>query len=276
MGSETRFGKAACMKKIILNGAVILTAAAAIFCIGCGDGMEGGGGAESRGNAVSDRDMVFVKGGTFTMGCTAERAKSCEDDERPAHSVTLSDFYIGKHEVTQKQWYAVMRSNPTAFSKNRNLPVDNVSWNEVQEFIRRLNELTGKNYRLPTEAEWEYAARGGDNSGGHKYSGSNNIDKVAWYGDNSELETRSVGNKQPNELGIYDMSGNVREWVNDFYGQYSPVPVTDPQGPSTGSNRVYRGGSWDDDAEDCRVSDRDYYYPSFRSYILGFRLAISP
>jgi len=275
MGSEARFGCAVRVKKIIRRGAVGITAAAAFFCIGCGSGMDGPGGTDNIGNVVSDRDMIFVKGGTFAMGCIAARANECEDDEKPAHSVTLSDFYIGKHEVTQRQWYAVMGSNPTAFTKSRNLPIDNVTWNEVQEFISKLNGKTGKNYRLPTEAEWEYAARGGDKSGGYKYSGSDNIDKVAWYRENSDLETNSVGHKQPNELGIYDMSGNVWEWVNDCYGTYKSAPETDPQGPLSGSNRVYRGGSWDDGAEDCRISSRDYYYPSFRSYFLGFRLALS-
>jgi len=260
------------MKKTILS--VIITAA--IFCIGCGgDNWKNNDVGGSKLKEKYFENMVLVKGGTFTMGCTDEQGKSCENDEKPAHSVTLADFYIGKYEVTQRQWYEVTGSNPTAFTKNRNLPVDNVSWDEVQEFIRKLNEKTGKTYRLPTEAEWEYAARGGSKTSGYRYSGGNNIDKVAWYRDNSELETHSVGGRQPNELGIYDMSGNVWEWVNDRYGVYGSSPENDPQGPLAGPNRVYRGGSWDDGAEECRVTDRDYYYPSYRSYTLGFRLALS-
>jgi formylglycine-generating enzyme required for sulfatase activity len=253
-------------------------------------------------------EMVFVKGGTFMMGCTAEQGSDCFDREKPAHSVTVSDFYIGKYEVTQEQWVRVMggNNNPSYF-KGGKLPVDSVSWNDVQEFILRLNTLTGKKYRLPTEAEWEYAARGGQNSKGYKYSGSNNVGNVAWYNVNSgdkvlrdglieeyfnkddiggynnvltsnKNRTHPVGTKLPNELGLYDMSGNVYEWVSDWYGEYSSSAQANPKGPSTtlDSYRVLRGGSWYSAAGDCRVSDRGYYGPGFSYYSIGFRLVLSP
>jgi formylglycine-generating enzyme required for sulfatase activity len=219
-------------------------------------------------------DMVRVSGGTFTMGCTPEQGGGCDSDERPTHQVTLSDFEIGKYEVTQAQWQAVMGNNPSSF-KGDNLPVERVSWTEVQEFIKKLNAATGGNYRLPTEAEWEYAARGGSRSRGYKYSGSGNIGDVAWYEDNSGSKTHPVGTKQANELGIHDMSGNVWEWVSDWYGGYSGNAQTNPQGASSGSYRVFRGGSWIHDAQDARVSTRYDGDPDLRYYILGFRLARS-
>lgn len=220
-------------------------------------------------------EMVWVSGGTFTMGATSEQGSDAFDSEKPAHSVTLSGYYIGKYEVTQAQWKAVMGNNPSYF-KGDNLPVEQVSWNDVQEFIRKLNQQTGKSYRLPTEAEWEYAARGGSNSRGYKYSGSNNIGSVAWYDGNSGNTTHAVGTKSPNELGIYDMSGNVYEWCQDWYGSsyYSNSPQRNPQGPASGSDRVCRGGSWIYSARGFRVSFRDYYSPVIRSYDLGFRLVL--
>jgi formylglycine-generating enzyme required for sulfatase activity len=199
-------------------------------------------------------EMVNVKGGTFTMGCTSEQGNDCLNAEKPAHQVTLSDFQIGKYEVTQVQWTAMMGDNPSSF-KGENLPVENVSWDDVQEFIRKLNEMTGGNYRLPTEAEWEYAARGGSQSRGYKYSGSNDAGDVAWFRDNSERMTHPVGTKKANELGIHDMSGNVFEWVNDWFGNYGGG-VQIPQGASLGSGRVIRGGGWLIDARPARVSAR--------------------
>ena len=218
-------------------------------------------------------EMVEVKGGTFTMGGTSEQGSEAESDEKPTHSVTLSDYYIGKFEVTQKLWKAVMGSNPSYF-KGDNLPVENVSWHEAQRFIRKLNQQTGQNFRLPTEAEWEYAARGGNKSRGYKYSGSNSINDVAWYNNTTnDSGTKPVGTKAPNEIGIYDMSGNVWEWCSDWYGNYSSGGQTNPTGPSAGSYRVLRGGSWYYDAKYCRVSLRNNYRPESKYYNLGFRLA---
>ena len=218
-------------------------------------------------------EMVYVPGGTFTMGATAEQGDDAYDWEKPAHSVTLSGYYIGKYEVTQAQWRAIMGNNPSYF-KGDNLPVEQVSWNDCQAFIRKLNELTGKKFSLPTEAQWEYAARGGK-SGGTKYSGSDNIGNVAWYEDNSGDRTHPVGMKKPNSLGIYDMSGNVWEWCQDWYGDYSSYSQTNPTGPDSGwSYRVYRGGCWFSLARVCRVSIRSGYAPGSRYSDLGFRLCL--
>lgn len=211
--------------------------------------------------------MIEVPGGTFTMGATAYV------NESPTHSVTLSDYWIGQTEVTQELWTAVMGGNPSNFSGD-NLPVEMVSWEDCQEFIAKLNALTGEKFRLPTEAEWEYAARGG-RSGGTKYAGSNDISSVAWYFDNSSDKTYPVGTKGANNLGLYDMSGNVWECCQDWYGSYDAAAQTNPQGPAYGSCRVLRGGSWLGDAEFCRVSFRSLASPSNRYNDLGLRLARS-
>ena len=224
-------------------------------------------------NGVSFK-MIAVKGGTFTMGATSEQGSDVEDDETPTHRVTLSDYYIGETEVTQALWEAVMGSNPSNW-KGSNLPVENVSWEDCQEFISRLNSLTGKNFSLPTEAEWEYASRGGNKSQGYKYSGSNVIDRVAWYKGNSGWKTHPVKQKLSNELGIYDMTGNVWEWCMDWYGSYSSGSQTNPSGPSTGSSRVLHGGNWGSDARDSRVSNRNYNNPDRRYSHNGLRLCSS-
>ena len=218
------------------------------------------------------RNMVYVEGGTFTMGATSEQQEP-GDDEKPTHRVSLSSFYIGKYEVTQALWKAVMGSNPSNW-KGDNLPVENVSWNDCQTFLRKLNAMTGKNFRLPTEAEWEFAARGGNRSRGYQYSGSNVLSDVAWYYDNSRNKTHNVGTKAPNELGIYDMSGNVWEWCQDWKGSYSSSAQTNPKGPSSGFDRVFRGGCWAGVAWFCRVAVRRSL-PGSRDYFLGFRLALS-
>ena len=218
-------------------------------------------------------EMVRVECGTFRMGATSEQEDEADGDEKPVHSVTLSSYYIGKTEVTQTLWQAVMGSNPSYF-KGADLPVENVSWNDCQEFIQKLNRLTGRNFRLPTEAEWEFACRGGNNSRGYKYSGSNNLGSVAWYDGNSGNKTHPVGTKAPNELGIYDMSGNVWEWCADWYGDYSSGAQTNPTGPYGGSTRVLRGGSWYGIARYCRSSLRSLNNPSNRNYNLGLRLAL--
>ena len=220
-------------------------------------------------------DMIRVEAGTFTMGATAEQGSDAYDDEKPAHPVTITnDYYMGKTEVTQALWKAVMGNNPSDF-KGDNKPVEQLSWNDCQEFIRKLNSLTGKAFRLPTEAEWEFAARGGNNSRHYKYSGSDNLHEVGWYPDNSSYTTHDVATKQPNELGIYDMSGNVWEWCQDRYGAYSSNAQYDPAGPMSGSNRVYRGGSCDYGARRCRSSYRYYDLPGNGDRDLGFRLCLS-
>ena len=219
--------------------------------------------------------MVAMQGGTFTMGATSEQGSEADSDEKPAHRVTLSDYYIGQTEVTQALWQAVMGSNPSNW-KGSNLPVEQVSWNECQQFITKLNQLTGRRFRLPTEAEWEYAARGGSKSRGYKYSGSNDIGSVAWYDGNSGSKTHPVGQKNANELGIYDMSGNVWEWCQDWYdsGYYGKSPSTNPCNNTSASIRVYRGGSWYSNAGRCRVSDRSGNSPGLTSINLGLRLAM--
>ncbi len=232
-------------------------------------------------NGVSFK-MVEVEGGTFTMGATAEQGSDAYDREKPAHEVTLSDYHIGQTEVTQELWQAVMGSNPSSFTGDLQRPVECVSWNDCQTFISKLNQMTGKNFRLPTEAEWEYAARGGNRSQGYKYAGSDNIDDVAWYWGNSgalgssdpEYGTHPVATKSPNELGLYDMSGNVFEWCQDWWGSYSSSAQTNPTGPASGSSRVFRGGSWSYYAGRCRVSFRVLNTPSGTRGSLGLRLAL--
>jgi formylglycine-generating enzyme required for sulfatase activity len=288
--------------------------------LGCG-GRETQGKPETANTSVADMpdDMVFVEGGTFTMGCTIEQGYDCSS--KPAHSVTVGSFYLAKHEVTQKLWTAVMGENPIdavkkdieehlAKTKRRgrwlykkelhtvaallgdNLPVVYVSWYDTQKFIEKLNAMSGKSYRLPTEAEWEFAARGGNKSKGYRYSGGNNVGDVAWYGcdsfaslggcmveckdGNSGGKTHPVGTKTPNELGLYDMSGNVKEWVNDWEGDYSSDDRTNPTGPSKGAYRILRGGEWGQEARYCKVSERNSFPPLADDDGLGFRLAHDP
>ena len=221
-------------------------------------------------------DMVYVSGGTFTMGGTSEQGRDAYPDEKPTHNVTLSSYYICKYEVTQALWRVVMGSNPSNF-KGDNLPVESVSWNDCQTFINRLNSYTGRNFRLPTEAEWEFAARGGNYSHHYKYSGSNYIGDVAWYDSNSGNRTHPVGTKQANELGLYDMNGNVWEWCSDWYcSSYSSYSQTDPTGPNSGSVRVIRGGGWCNDTSYCRASNRHCYAPGNDDcYHIGLRLVLS-
>jgi formylglycine-generating enzyme required for sulfatase activity len=229
-------------------------------------------------------DMVAVQGCTFTMGCTSEQGDDCYGIEKPAHSVTVSDYYIGKYEVTQAQWRAVMGTTVrqqrdkenTSWSmagEGDSYPMYYVSWNEVQEFIAKLNSMTGKRYRLPKEGEWEYAAKERKKSQGYKYSGGNTVDSVAWYDGNSDSETHAVGAKPSNELGIFDMSGNVWEWCGDWYGAYGSSAQTDPKGASSGSYRVIRGGSWNYGASYARALSRSYDAPDYRYHNLGFRMA---
>jgi formylglycine-generating enzyme required for sulfatase activity len=253
-------------------------------------------------------NMVMVRGGSFTMGCTGEQGGDCYDDEKPAHQVTVSDFYIGRYEVTVRQFKEFIdasgyrtdadKDGGSYFwngekwekrsginwkydaagalrpSSDYNHPVIHVSWNDATEYCKWLSQKTGKRYRLPTEAEWEYAARGGSSGRGYKYAGSNAIDEVAWYTSNSGSKTHPVGQKKANELGLYDMSGNVWEWCQDWYGAYTSNAQTNPKGPTGASGRVSRGGCWQDFARDCRASRRANNTPSGRNGYLGFRLAL--
>ena len=239
-------------------------------------------------NGVSFK-MVAVEGGTFTMGATDDDTEAY-DYEKPAHQVTLSNYSIGQTEVTQELWQAVMGSNPSVFQAsthpnygdNLQRPVERVSWSDCQEFITILNQLTGKNFRLPTEAEWVFAARGGNKSQGYKYAGSNTLGDVAWYWDNipsttsgtAGYGTQTVATKSPNELGLYDMSGNVCEWCQDWYGFYSSDAQTNPTGPDSGTDCVLRGGGWDDDTGNCRLSFRTHTMPMYSRNFLGLRLAL--
>jgi formylglycine-generating enzyme required for sulfatase activity len=223
----------------------------------------------------AEPEMLYVGRGVFSMGCTGEQGRYCENDETPVHRVRLAGFYIGKYEVTQEQWMLVMRDNPAKNGRGGNYPIENVSWLEIQEYIRRLNEMTGKQYRLPTEAEWEYAARGGSKSKGYKYAGDNDANAVSWNEDNSYRMTHPVGKKYPNELGIYDMSGNVSEWCQDRYAFYPPTEQTNPQGAKEGSYRVLRGGNWNSSETSCRISYRNNSLPSKRYASVGFRLVLS-
>lgn len=224
-------------------------------------------------------NMVKVEAGTFEMGKSADG-----NDETPVHTVTLTkDYYIGESEVTQALWKAVTGYSPTSggdawsssYGLGDNYPAYFISYEDVQIFITRLNQMTNQQFRMPTEAEWEYAAKGGKQSKGHTYSGSNTIDDVAWYSDNSGIKTHPVKTKSPNELGIYDMSGNVWEWCSDWYGSYSNGAATDPTGPTSGSSRVYRGGGWYSNATNCRTAYHNGITPTSRYNIIGFRLALS-
>ena len=225
--------------------------------------------------------MIPVEGGTFSMGATAEQGSDGIARELPVHEVTLSSFYIAQTEVTQALWQAVMGDNPSHFTGDL-LPVENVSWNDCQQFVAALNDLTGQKFRLPTEAEWEFAARGGNESEGFKYAGSNNLPTVGWYSYNDSWQLRGTGaygthpvaTRNPNELMLYDMSGNVHEWCQDWFGNYSTGAQTNPTGPVSGTNRVYRGGSWYFDEWFCRVSFRNGVVPTYRSYGIGLRLAL--
>ena len=233
-------------------------------------------------NGVSFK-MIPVEGGSFTMGATADDSDAF-DWEYPAHQVTLSSYSIGETEVTQALWAAVMGSNPSTTQGDVNLPVESVSWDDCQTFIAKLNQMTGKHFRLPTEAEWEYAARGGNKSKNYRYAGSNDINEVAWWDGNAcngvgflspDYGTHIVASKKGNELGVYDMSGNVIEWCNDWFGAYWDESQTNPIGPTSGSlERVCRGGYWGSGTPYCRVSYRTWNIPGESIYNVGLRLAL--
>lgn len=273
------------MKKFKFIAFLLFVTMLSVNLTSCGDDDEPG---DMPGTQGSDKkeitvegvsfNMVKVKGGTFKMGSNDSDADS---DEQPIHRVKLDDYYIGEMEVTQELWETVMGYNPS-FNKRSDRPVEMVSWDGCQSFIKRLNELTGLEFRLPTEAEWEYAARGGNKSQGYKYAGSNTIDEVAWYNDNAHdvpsyypsFGHQPIGTKLANELGLYHMSGNVSEWCSDWYGEdyYSSSPSVNPTGPTSGLSRVVRGGSWLSAAQCCRVAYRYGDTPDYRYHNLGFRL----
>ena len=220
-------------------------------------------------------NMIPVRGGTFTMGA-AEATGIYEVSETPAHQVTLSDYYIGETEVTQELWMAVMGKNPSVHIGDANLPVDSVTWNACLKFVNRLSEITERKFRMPTEAEWEYAARGGAHESESVYSGSSKIDDVAWFIDNSTTITHKVKQLAPNELGIYDMSGNVQEWCLDWYADYTTASVTNPSGPDDGSFKVNRGGFANSYAKECRVTWRGLNAaPQYTNQYMGLRVVLS-
>jgi formylglycine-generating enzyme required for sulfatase activity len=226
--------------------------------------------------AITDRiwsNMVEVKGGTFLMGATPEQEDDAYDYEYPVHSVMLDTFRISRFLVTQEEWQIVMGNNPSHIRGDMSLPVDSISWDDAELFLANLNSLTKGGYRFPTEAEWEYSARGGPLSQKFKFSGSNNLDEVAWTSNNSERKTHPVGKLKPNELGLYDMSGNLWEWCMDYYEDYTPKTLINPRGPESGQYRVIRGGSSFGIPNNARVSNREYSYSFIHNSNCGFRLA---
>ena len=268
----------ACTNKDCPDYGKAILPAEAKFCPRCGYAIGGYVSNNNERNVVAmDKEvftvngvtfkMIAVQGGTYTMGATLEQGLDACYCEKPAHKETVSDFMIGETPVTQELWQAVMCANPSYFEGDMQRPVDSVSWDDCQTFIRKLNQLTGQNFRLPSEAEWEYAARGGNRSKGYKYAGSNSVDAVAWYDDNSGSTTHPVKTKQPNELGIYDMSGNVWEWCQDKW-------CDDYNSPRDSGFRVLRGGGWFINARLVRVSYRDGDTPGFRYNGDGLRLAL--
>ncbi|MBQ2852596.1 MAG: formylglycine-generating enzyme family protein [Bacteroidales bacterium] len=264
---------------------------------GINTGNNNGNGNSYYGNAAPGQNytenafginmkMVYVQGGSYNMGCTGEQGGDCDADEKTVRYVTVSDFYIGQFEITQAQWQAVMGTSvyqqqskaggSSTYGTGNDYPMYYVSWEEAKEFCRRLSQQTGKTYRLPTEAEWEYAARGGKKTQNTKYAGGYSLDYVGWYTSNSGGKTHAVGTKNANELGIYDMSGNVWEWCEDWYGDYRSYDTDNPTGASSGSDRVLRGGSWYGSATGCRVAARNGGSPGCRADDLGFRVVCLP
>ena len=269
------------MKKLIYMGAGLLLCLSFSLWTGCDRPDEENLNETSQ--EIPEITMVYVEGGSFSMGATEEQLETAIRDEKPVHNVTLDGYYIGQYEITQGQWKAVMgttveqqrvNADPSwkLYGMGDDYPIYYVSWEEAKLFCEKLSAQTGEKYRLPTEAEWEYAARGGNRADGTKYAGSNDFNNVAWCQANSEA-VHPVGQKRPNGLGLYDMSGNVWEWCQDWFGDYSSSPSVNPQGPSVGSNRVFRGGSWYFPGESCRISYRSSILDKPAWYIqIGFRV----
>jgi formylglycine-generating enzyme len=230
--------------------------------------------AQSDNELIQHLNLVEIEGGTFAMGCAGIDGMECPGKERPVHSVTLSSFYMMKTEVTQALWREVMGNNPSKFVGCDDCPVESVSWNEIEAFILSLNKLTGKTFRLPTEAEWEYACRGGNQSKGYYFGGDNKVTNVAWSAETSGEKSQPVAKLAPNELGLFDMSGNVWEWCNDWYFGYKAGAQIDPKGSDTGLYKVVRGGSWSSNFYDCRISFRSAETPETSSESIGFRLVM--
>jgi formylglycine-generating enzyme required for sulfatase activity len=217
-------------------------------------------------------EMVEMEGGIFSIG----DAKSIYPDEKPVKKIRISRFKMGKYEITQGQWFAVMQGYPKGLPEPycENCPIRMVSWDDAQGFIRKANELTGQNYRLPTEAEWEFAAKGGAQSSNVPYAGSDNLSSVGWYAQNAVHTVHPVGSKSSSNNGLFDMNGNIAEWCADFYGEnYTHLTPSDPKGATTGDYRVFRGGSWDDALDYCRNAMRSRETPNYRDERIGFRLA---
>ena len=285
-GQKLEPQKRACQNKECPDFGAAILPLEAKFCPRCGHPVGGISESDSMNPDILEFEvedvsfkMILVEHGSFTMGATSEQ-EDPYDDEKPAHKVTLTkDYYMGETQVTQALWKSVMGENPSWF-EGEERPVEGVSWDDCKKFIRKLNrklrsQLHGKSFRLPTEAEWEFAARGGNKSCGYQFSGSDDLDEVACYSGNSDDETSDVASFEPNELGIYDMSGNVSEWCLDWYGDYNSSAQTDPKGLTSGSDRVIRGGSWSLDVESCRLSYRENGSPDDSDNDLGLRLALS-
>jgi len=221
-----------------------------------------------------DSNFIFVEGGAFEMGLPDTSTIEGSEIEKPRHTINLKSFYILKTLVTQALWYSVMDSNPSFHKNCFTCPVENVSWNDAETFIKKLNALKKGHYRLPTEAEYEYAARGGKKSKGFDYSGSNDENKVAWYANNSKDQSHPVGEKKPNELGLVDMSGDVWEWCSDWFNMYyyKVSPSDNPQGPAQGEKKVLRGGTWMSLDEGCLVISRGALMPASKDKFTGFRI----
>lgn len=220
------------------------------------------------------KSLVEIPEGEFSMGCTPDQGLACSSNELPVHRVIISSFFLSNIEVTQGWWKAFMGDNPSSFCRSDNFPVEMVSYNDLLVFIDSLNAFSHLSFRLPTEAEWEYCARGADKSCNNRFSGSSDPNDVAWTNKNSFQKSHVVKSKAPNHLGLYDMSGNVWEWVFDWYGNYTSATQNDPRGPSSGTDKVIRGGSWAGSPDFCRNSIRHHFPPDYKSSFIGFRLAI--